>query len=124
MTESSQFPHSSTTKYGKSDSGISALTPSSTFPVSHGSTNGKETRQRREGWTPSSTLPFSFHPLKCDTFHNQDNHLPAQNFVRVATNPPTIPPVCVPGKGCSFARLRYFDTKAVIHNLYDLLLLH
>ena len=41
MTKSSHFLHSSMTKYGKSDSAISALTPSSTFPVSHGSTNGK-----------------------------------------------------------------------------------
>ena len=104
MTKSSQFLHSSTTKYGKSDSGISALTPSSTFPVSHGSTNGKETRQRREGWTPSSTLPSSFPPLKSDTFHNQDSHLPVQSSVRVATNPPTIPTACVPEKVDAWAQ--------------------
>ena len=104
MTKYSQFPHSSTTKYGKSDSGISALTPSSTFPVSHSSTNGRETRQRREGWTPSSTLPSSFPPLKSDTIHNQDSHLPAQNSIRVATNPPSIPPVCVPEKGDAWAQ--------------------
>ena len=87
MTKSSQFAHSSMTKYGKSDSGISALTPSSTFPVSHGK-DGKETSQRREGWTPSSTLPSPPPALESDTIHN-----------RVATNPPTIPPVSVPAKG-------------------------
>ena len=104
MTKSIRFPHRSTTKYGKSDSGISALTPSSTFPVSHGSTNGKETRQRREGWTPSSTLPSSFPPLKSDTFHNQDSHLPVQSSVCAATNPPTIQTACVPEKGDTWAQ--------------------
>lgn len=104
MTKSSQFPHSSMTKYGKSDSGISAVTPSSTFPVSHGSTNGKEIRPRQEGWMPSSTLPSSFLPLQTDSIHNQDGHLPAQYSISVATNPPSIPLVCVSEKGDTWAQ--------------------
>lgn len=104
MTKSSQLPHSSMTKYGKSDSGISAVTPSSTFPLSHGSTNGRETGPRHEGWTPSSTLPSSFLPLKTDSIHNQDGRLPAQYSISVATNPPSIPLVCVSEKGEAWAQ--------------------
>ena len=69
-------PLFSSAGYSKSISDNTRGTPSSTFPsfVGNTSQNSKETRLRREGLTPSSTLPSSFPPPESYAAHNHDEY--------------------------------------------------